>query len=301
MTTPPPQPPQGSYGAPQGPYGPPRPQQNPYAQQPGPGQQQPYGYPQAQQPGPGQQPYGYPQGPAPQPWGALPGGPGFPPPRRTRPGLIAAIVAGALVVAGGITFGAARLTDAAADGKLPVSGGFPAAEYRLTVPKTLLNGEYTLHADTSATDGKDIEETYDPSIRDAKAVVTQYTSNSGGTVVVSGMWGRIRSPEFSRDKILEGAAEADGMTVAVPAREFTPEGYGITIACEIVRSKDDGIGGNTLPMCAWGDDNTASLVAVVTAGTALQDPDEVDLDKAARQAAQVRKEMRRPLGAGTAG
>ncbi|MET7340874.1 hypothetical protein ACIOEZ_05150 [Streptomyces sp. NPDC087866] len=285
MTTPPP--PQGPYGAPQGPYGPPQPQPNPYAQQPAPGQQQPYGYP---------------QGPAPQPWGTVPGGPGFPPPpRRNRTGLIVGLVVGALVVAGGVAFGVSRLMGAADDGKLPGTGGFPAAEYKLTVPKTLLNGEYTLHADTSATDGKDIEETYDPSIRDAKAVVTQYTSKSGGTVIVSGMWGRIKSPEFSRDKILEGAAEADGMTVAVPAREFTPAGYGITVSCEVVRSKEDGIGSNTLPMCAWGDDNTASFVAVVTAETALMDPDEVDLAEAARQAAQVRKEMRKPIGAGTAG
>ncbi|WP_405899886.1 hypothetical protein OG242_22595 [Streptomyces sp. NBC_00727] len=294
MTTPPPQPPQGPYGAPQGgpygapqgPYGPPQPQPNPYAQQPGPGQQQPYGYPQA---------------PAPQPWGAVPGGPGFPPPRRTRPGLIVGIVVGALVVAGGVAFGVSRLVGAADDGKLPGTRAFPPAEYRLTVQKTLLDGEYTLHADTSATDGKGIEETYDPSIRDPKAVVAQYTSKSGGTVIVSGMWGRIKSPEFARDKILEGAADADGVTVAVPVREFTPAGYGITIACEVVRSKEDGIGSSTLPMCAWGDDNTGALVAVVTAETALQDPDEVDLAEAARQAAQVRKEMRRPIGAGTAG
>ncbi|WP_329028947.1 hypothetical protein [Streptomyces sp. NBC_01423] len=286
MTTPPP--PQGPYGAPQGPYGPPQHQPNAYAQQPGPGTGQ-------------QQPYGYPQPPVPQPWGTLPGGPGFPPPRRTRTGLIVGVVVGALVVAGGIAFGVSRLVGAADDGKLPGTKAFPPAEYRLTVRKTLLNDEYTLQADTSATDGKEVEETYDPSIRDAKAVVAQYTSKSGGTVIVSGMWGRIKSPEFARDKILEGAAEADGVTVAVPAREFTPAGYGITVACEVVRSKANGIGSSTLPMCAWGDGNTGALVAVVTAETALQDPEEVDLAEAARQAAQVRKEMREPIGAGTAG
>ncbi|WP_405761700.1 YppG family protein [Streptomyces sp. NBC_01420] len=286
MTTPPP--PQGPYGAPQGPYGPPQHQPNAYAQQPGPGTGQ-------------QQPYGYPQPPVPQPWGTLPGGPGFPPPRRTRTGLIVGVVVGALVVAGGIAFGVSRLVGAADDGKLPGTKAFPPAEYRLTVRKTLLNDEYTLQADTSATDGKEVEETYDPSIRDAKAVVAQYTSKSGGTVIVSGMWGRIKSPEFARDKILEGAAEADGVTVAVPAREFTPAGYGITVACEVVRSKENGIGSSTLPMCAWGDGNTGALVAVVTAETALQDPEEVDLAEAARQAAQVRKEMREPIGAGTAG
>ncbi|WP_405938837.1 hypothetical protein OG338_21320 [Streptomyces sp. NBC_00726] len=284
-----PPPPQDPYGAPQGPYGPPQPQPNPYAQQ------QPWGAPQ----GAGPQPWGAPPG-GPQPWGAPVGGPGFPPPRRTRPGVIAAVVVGALLVAGGVVFGVVQLGDKA-DDKLPVSGGsggFPAAEYKLTVPKTLLEGDYTLLADTSATDGKDIEDTYDPTIRDPKAVVTQYTSKDGGTLIVSGMWGRIKKPEFSRDTILKGAAEAEGMTVAVPAREFTPAGYGITVACEVVRSEDGDIT-STLPMCAWGDDNTASFVAVVTPETALQDPDEVDLAEAARQAAQVRKEMRKPIGAGT--
>ncbi|OKJ77779.1 hypothetical protein AMK30_01870 [Streptomyces sp. CB02460] len=228
--------------------------------------------------------------------------------------MIVAVVAGALLVAGGVVFGVVQLGDKA-DDKLPVSSGssgssgsggsggsdgFPAAEYRLTVPKTLLEGDYTLQADTSATDGKDIEETYDPTVRDPKAVVTQYTSEDGGTLIVSGMWGRIKKPEFSRDTILKGAAEAEGMTVAVPAREFTPAGYGITVACEVVRSEDGGVT-STLPMCAWGDDNTASFVAVVTEETALQDPDKVDLAEAARQAAQVRKEMRQPIGAGAAG
>ncbi|MFD8687290.1 hypothetical protein [Streptomyces sp. NPDC059651] len=286
MTTPPPQPPQGPYGAPQGPYGPPQPQQNPYAQQPV----------------PGQVPYGYPQ--TPQPWGVPgPGGPGFPgmpPPRRKRTGLIAGITVGVLVVAGGLAFGIARLADEMDEGGLTSGGGFPAAEYRLTVPKKLLDDEYTLTKDSSSTDGKDIEETYDPSIRDAKAVVTLYSSASGGTLVVSGMWGRIKKPGLTRDKILEGATQNEGMTIAVPAREFTPEGYGITVSCQVVRSKEGAVS-STLPMCAWGDDNTASFVAVVTAETALQAPEKVDLEKAALDTAKVRAESRKPIAATEAG
>ncbi|MEU9946791.1 hypothetical protein [Streptomyces sp. NPDC047939] len=290
MTMPPPQPPQGPYGAPQGPYGPPQqPQQNhPYAQQPVPGQQQPYGYPQA-----------------PQPWGApapgAPGWPGMPPPRRNRTGLIVGITLGGLVVAGCAAFGVSRLVDEVDKaGGIPSAGEFPAAEYRLTVPKKLLDDEYTLLKDSSSTDGKDIEGTYDPTIRDAKAVVTQYTSESGGTLVISGMWGRIKGPEFTRDKILEGAVQNEGMTIAVPAREFTPVGYGITVSCQVVRSKEGGVT-STLPMCAWGDDNTASFVAVITAETALQDPAEVDLDKAALDTAKVRAESRKPIAATEAG
>ncbi|THA73438.1 hypothetical protein E6R60_24445 [Streptomyces sp. A0642] len=288
MTTPPP--PQGPYGAPQGPYGPPQHQPQP--------QHPPY----AQQPAPGQPPYGYPQ--APQPWGApapgTPGFPGKPPPRRKRTGLIVGITVGAMVVAGALAFGISRLMDEAKGGGIPSAGGFPAAEYRLTVPKKLLDGEYTLLKDSSATDGRDIEQTYDPSIRDAKAVVTQYTSESGGTLVVSGMWGRIKGPAFTRDKILEGAVQNKGMTIAVPAREFTPAGYDITVSCQVVRSTEGAVS-STLPMCAWGDANTASFVAVVTAETALQAPEKIDLEKAALDTAKVRAESRKPIAGAEAG
>ncbi|MFF1919590.1 hypothetical protein ACFVW8_03315 [Streptomyces sp. NPDC058221] len=287
MTTPPPQPPQGPYGPPPGPYGPPpQPQQNPYGPAP---QQGPYGPP---QPAPGPQPFGYPQGP-PQPFGFPQG----PPPRRNRTGLVVGITVGALVAAGCIAFGVSRLADAGASA---VAGDFPKAEYRLTVPKKLLDDEYTLAKDASSTEGREIEKTYDPSIRDVKAVVTQYTSSAGGTLVVSGLWGRIKGPEFTRDKILEGASGTDGMTVAVPAREFTPAGYGITVSCQVVRSKDGALT-STIPMCAWGDDNTASFVAVVTPATALQAPEKVDLDKAALDTARVRAESRKPIGAARAG
>ncbi|MEU8627038.1 hypothetical protein [Streptomyces sp. NPDC048669] len=168
------------------------------------------------------------------------------------------------------------------------------------MPKKLLDEEYTLFEDSSATEGREVEETYDPSIRDAKAVVTQYTSSAGGTLVISGMWGRIKGPAFTRGKILEGAAQTEGMTIAVPAREFTPDGYGITVSCQVVRSKEGAIT-STIPMCAWGDDNTASFVAVVTPETAAQDPEKVDLEKAALDTARVRAESRKPIGAAQAG
>ncbi|MEV0781539.1 hypothetical protein AB0I52_00835 [Streptomyces sp. NPDC050423] len=58
---------------------------------------------------------------------------------------------------------------------------------------------------------------------------------------------------------------------------------------------------STIPMCAWGDGNTASFVAVVTPETALQDPEKVDLEKAALDTARVRAESRKPIGAAQAG
>ncbi|MET8330019.1 hypothetical protein [Streptomyces sp. NPDC005181] len=269
MTTPP-QPPQGPYGPPQ----PPHPRHNPYAQQP------PYGYPQQQLP---------PQGPPQGSWGQ-PGIPGRSPEKK-RTGMVIGIAAVGLVAVGALGYTAFQLVGA---GK-SVVGGFPEAEYRLTVPNKLLDEEYTLAEDTSSTDGKEVEEVPDPSVRDVQAVVTQYASAKGGVLVISGMWGRIKMPEFTRDKILEGAAGEKGMTVVVPAKEFTPAGYDIAVACQVVTSKDAGVT-STIPMCAWGDDNTAAFVGLVTPKTAVQDPKSVDLEQAAADTAEVRAESRKPIG-----
>lgn len=72
------------------------------------------------------------------------------------------------------------------------------------------------------------------------------------------------------------------------------------MSCQVVQSKD-GVVTSTLPMCAWGDENTASFVAVVTPETALQDPEKVDLEKAALDTARVRAESRKPIGNTQAG
>ncbi|GGP84724.1 hypothetical protein [Streptomyces sindenensis] len=283
MTTPP--------HPPQGPYGPPSPQ-NPYGPPPvAPGsvpQQQPYGYP--QQPPPQQggwgQP-GIPGGGGPAMGGWPPAGPQ--PPRRKRTGLIAGIAVGAVLAAGGIVYGVTQLADKGADLV------YPKAEYELVVQQKLLDGEFSLEQDLSETEGEEIEKTPDASIRDAEAVVAQYTSAKGGALVLSGMHGRLASPGFMRGKIMEGAAEADGATLVVPPKTFRPEGHSITIECQVVRSKESG-GIANIPMCAWGDDNTAAMIGVIRPETLLKDPKSIDLAAVAAETAKVREEARRPLG-----
>lgn len=275
MTTPP-QPPQG-------PYGPPPPQQNPYGQQPPPGP-----YPQQ----PPAAPYGYPpqppQGP-PGPWGQ-PGAPGYPqPPRKSRTGLVLGIVAGGLVLVIGGGFGLYKLIDAGAD------AAFPEATHRLVVEETVLDGEFTLAEDMSDSKGKEIEDTPDVSVRDGKAVVAQYGSEENGVLVLSGMYGRLSSASFIRGKIMEGAAEADGAKLVVPAKEFKPAGYGITVECQVVQSTEMGMTANT-PMCAWGDGNTAAMIAVIRPDDLGKEPASLDLAKAAEETAKVRSEIRKPLG-----
>ncbi|MFD4035138.1 hypothetical protein ACFWVP_32660 [Streptomyces sp. NPDC058637] len=279
---------------PQGPYGPPQPQQNPYGQQPpgSPYPQQPpaYGHPQ-QTPA-----YGYPaqppQGP-PGAWGQPGAQAGWPqqpqPPRRKRTGLVVGIVAGSLVGVLAIGFGAYKLIDEGADAV------FPEATHKLVVEKAVLDGEFTLNKDESDTEGKKIEDTPDPSIRDGKAVVAQYGSEENGMLVISGMYGRLSSPELMRSKMMEGAAEAEGSTVPVPPKEFKPAGYDITVECQVVQSKEIGLTTNS-PMCAWSDGNTAGMVAVLRPDDLVKDARSLDLAKTAEETAKVRSEIRKPIG-----
>ncbi|MFH9469980.1 hypothetical protein ACH4LT_22300 [Streptomyces clavifer] len=293
---------------PQSPYGPPQPEQNPYGQQPSgtPYPQQPpvydhparppaYGYP-AQppqgatggwgQPGPGQ--------PGPQAgWGqpgTQTGWPQQPPqaPRKKRTGLVVGIVAGSLVAVTAVGFGVYKLIDKGADAV------FPEATHKLVAEKAVLDGEFTLTKDVSDTEGKQIEDTPDPSIRDGRAVVAQYGSEENGMLVLSGMYGRLAAPDLMTGKMLEGAAGAEGATVAVPPKEFTPDGYDITVECQVVQSKEIGLTVNS-PMCAWSDGNTAGMVAVLRPDDLSKDAKSLDLSRTAEDTAKVRSEIRKPI------
>ncbi|MFQ6850600.1 hypothetical protein AAIB46_06815 [Streptomyces sp. 35M1] len=282
MTTPP--------HPPQGPYGPPHPQN-------------PYGGPPPAAPGavPHQQPYGYPQQPPPPPqqggWGQ-PGPPGagggWPPqgpqaPRRKRTGLIVGIAVGAVVAAGGIAYGVSQLVGKTTD------AAFPEAQYELVLQQKVLDGEFTLVQNLSSSEGKKIEEMYDPTVRDAEAVVGQYSSAKGGALVISGMHGRFTEPDAMTGKMMEGGAEGQGATVAVPPKEFTPTGHDLTLKCQVLQSNQNGVRVN-IPMCAWADGNTGASVGFIRPETALKDPTAIDLEAAALETAEVREEIRRPIG-----
>ncbi|MGW6060333.1 hypothetical protein [Streptomyces sp. NPDC055189] len=228
-------------------------------------------------------PYGLQPYPAPASWGA-------PPPPGRRTGRIVAVVgAGVLVVVlvmvGFAVFGGV---------------GFPEAKYRLRVPAELAGGTFRLTADLSDTAGRQIvEENRNRShVRDPKAVVGSYTGQGeqdGSQLVVSGIYGRFRSQAETRDDMIEGAGEAGGATVAVPAREVTVRGSQVTVEC-LVLTSDQGGAVRNVPMCVWADDNTSASVGVVTDENVYQDPGEVDLAEVARITLQVREEMREPIG-----
>ncbi len=278
MTMPPP--PQ----QPPGPYGPPQPP-NPYGGQP---PQPPY----PGQPYPQQQPY--PGQPGQGGWGRPPMGP--PPPGKNRTGMVIGIVAASLVALGALGFTVKQLSEA---GAVASGAGFPEAEYELTVPKTLLDGEYKLAQDMSRTEGeKALQGTYDSKVRNPKPAVGQYTSGSPtepSVLVISGMYGQFKEPDEARRKMLEGAEDGQGATLAVPAEEIEPAGSPVTLSCQVLTSSQNGTD-VTLPMCAWADGNTSASVAVVTPEISRQDPESVDLGKIAEITVEVREEARRKTG-----
>lgn len=272
---------------------PPPPQQPPYSQQPQPQPPYPQQYPQqpypAQQFGPPQQPYGQPPyGQQPYGWGAPP--PGFPPPPKKRGlGFVLGVVGGGLGAAG-VVFMAVVLTVGS-----QTATRFPEADFVLTLPKTLIDGRFELADDLSDTEGQKIEQEADGSwdAKDTVGVVGTYTLNGDaakGTLVLSGMYGRFKNTDEAREGMLKGTGEVDGVTVAVPPKDFT-EG-GVTISCEVISQKKLSAT-VTYPACAWADGNTAADVAWTTAATLTQDPSDVDLALSAKMTLQVRSEARK--------
>ncbi|WP_406219916.1 hypothetical protein [Streptomyces canus] len=280
-----PTPPQSPYGA-QNPYAP----QNPYGQQPpqGPYAPGPYGQP---QPPP---PYGspYPQQPAGYGWGVPPMAP--PPPPKRRRGLVLGGAGGVVGLVVVIVVGYAMLQSAAKN------TGYPAAEYTLSLPKTLLIGRYELAQDFSGSEGRKIIDEADGSWN-AKvdgAAIAQYSlagNPTEGSLVVSGMYGRFKEPDRSRTSMMKGASEGEGAEVAVAPQDFHPDGSGgITVTCEVLTRTQAGTD-MTVPVCAWTDANTGASIAELRSSTMTQDPSDVDLDKLAATTLQIRSEMRKPI------
>ncbi|WP_328725575.1 hypothetical protein [Streptomyces sp. NBC_00259] len=296
MSTPPPPhghpqhqgyPPQQPYGAPPQPYGAPQgqPGTGPYGAPPQ--QPNPYGSPQGQP-----TPYGAPQG---QPWPQQQGGWGAPPPVPPKKSFWSGPKAG--IIGASIAVGLLALSWAG-NNLGGGSGSYPEATHKVTLPKTLLDGRYTLAQDLSEQGESALAGTSEADIRDAKAVVGQYTSvdaDGAGVLVLSGMYGRIKNPDSVRNSMLKGAAEADGATVAVPPKDIEVAGSDVTVSCEVVTTASAGGEKTPFAMCAWADDNTGVSVAEVTPKSAAQSPESIDLEAAAANALKVRDEIRKPI------
>ncbi|MFD7625580.1 hypothetical protein ACFV7Q_05950 [Streptomyces sp. NPDC059851] len=267
MRMPPPQQSPGPYGPPQSP--------NPYGG--------PHYAPQSFRPQYPAQPY-----PGHGAWGQPPVGP---PQRKSQPWKVIGIIAASVA--------AISVIKVATDISARTSGaGFPKAEYRLTVPKTLVGGRFELVQDLSQSKGKEgLQGTHSSKVRNPQPAVGQYTSGSPASpsvLALSGMYGQFKDPAQARRKMLAGAADAEGATLAVPARDVTPVGSGITLSCQVLTYEDGGAT-STLPMCAWADENTSAAVGLATPETAQQAPGSVELDKIAEITLKVRAEARQPI------
>ncbi|MEV6399129.1 hypothetical protein AB0M39_30830 [Streptomyces sp. NPDC051907] len=282
MSTPPPQNPYAQPQFPQQPY--PQQQPQPYPPYPQYPQQGHAPYPQ-QQPYPGQ-PYPQPAGPG-YGWGAPPPVP----PKKNQAGMVVAITLGSVAAVAALAWLASTVVGGAN------SSSYPAAEYKLTIPQTLLDGTYKLSEDQSAEHQDELAGTSEADVKDARAAVARYVSTSESEVlIVSGMHGRVRNPDRVRTKMLKGARESEGAEVMVAPKDFHPAGSDVTITCQALKSQQTGGGSVTMTMCAWGDENTGATVGFVTPETTQQSADEVDLESVAEKAAKMREEMRKPIG-----
>ncbi|GCB51937.1 hypothetical protein SNL152K_9293 [Streptomyces sp. NL15-2K] len=127
-------------------------------------------------------------------------------------------------------------------------------------------------------------------------MVGQYSlggDQTQGVLVLSGMYGRFKNTDEARAGMLKGAAEADGVTVAVGPKDFTQDGSP-TVSCQVLSQERLGAT-MTYPMCAWTDGNTGATVAQMTAETATQDPSDVKLEFYARLTLQIRSETVKPI------
>ncbi|MCT9092514.1 hypothetical protein N4G70_27115 [Streptomyces sp. ASQP_92] len=179
-------------------------------------------------------------------------------------------------------------------------GGFPEAKYRLTVPSTLMNGQYTLAQDLSGKVQEGIKSASEANVRDPQAAAGQYSGSKGdGTsLILSGIYGRVKAPEQQRDRMLRGVGDAEGAIIVVPPMDATPAGSDVRISCQVV-TKSQGAFSVTFPTCAWGDSNTVGSVSVVGPASSGQKAVDVDVDRAAELTVKVLNEVRRPVGSGS--
>ncbi|KAA6221898.1 hypothetical protein CP973_07945 [Streptomyces albofaciens JCM 4342] len=302
------QPPPGPYGSsgqpPQGPYG-------------SSGQPQPqgggFGPPQGPPPGPP------PQQPGPYGYGAAPQPPQFPPPgppggpNGSNTGKIIAGVAAGVVLIGAIIGGAVMLTTsgdnggrARADGNnspAPTAGSdannsseeSPAAEgtgrrMRLTTPRTVDDGAYTLEKDKAALQRDGLKLGSPPPGMTQEIARYRGTRDSRTTgLMISGGYGTISDPDSVVDGMFSGVA--DGGTTVVKRREtFRPGGAGgsVKIDCEVVRNATFGYA----PVCGWADGSTAAVLLYMNGS--LRSSSDVNLSQYADTTAVVRGEVRKP-------
>ncbi|WP_157851606.1 hypothetical protein [Streptomyces monomycini] len=317
-------PPQGPpQGTPQG--SPPIPPQGP-PQGPPPG---PYGYGAPQQPQAPQQPMQQPMQPSQFPQYPPPGpsGPSGPSGGGSTGKIIAGVAAGVVLVgaiiggavmlvsgdghdgpprarggestAPGAGSGTSSTSDSGTSGS-GTSGSGPSEEkpsaedggqrMRLTTPKTVDDGAYTLEKDKAALQRDGLK------LRTPPPGITQEIARYQGTrgsrpagLMFSGGYGTIDDPDSVVDGMFRGVATG-GATVVRQRETFRPGAAGgdVKIDCEVLKIPAAGYA----PVCGWADGSTAAVLLYMNGE--LRSPSEVDLAQYADTTAVVRGETRTP-------
>lgn len=217
--------------------------------------------------------------------GALPAFPQQPPfnseakkatPAKKRPGLLAAGVAGALIVIGGAGYGIYASMGAGSDANLPK------ATHELTIPETIAGGAY----------GWNIENRLPPDPqpdsegrKGSTHFSADYTVTSTGvdnavafrTVKVYGSSGRYTDPEGHRDSLIRAMTVTGSESVTEPPRTIRPPGSDVDFRCTTVDQRT---------VCAWGDDNTTVAIAFTPTAS---------LEAAAAETHKIRDDIRTPI------
>ncbi|MEU4213695.1 hypothetical protein AB0F13_27595 [Streptomyces sp. NPDC026206] len=192
-----------------------------------------------------------------------------------------------------------ELSRASAPASGPVVGGesrntaTPSAQrYRLTVPRTLLGGQYTLAEDMSQEMENDLGGlTNGGNERNAKGVGGHYTAASDPgpeTVIFTGIYGEIGDPKRAMDGWFKGMNGNQGFQVTTPAKDVTPPGVAEHVTCErYAFNRSEGSG--TMAVCGWSDHSTVATVSVPDAAAPIT------LEALAKKTVEMRDELRKPL------
>ncbi|WP_437112599.1 protein kinase domain-containing protein [Streptomyces hydrogenans] len=203
-----------------------------------------------------------PRGPAPGPVAG----------RRRRPGVVAVVVAGVLLVGGAVGY---ALYESPPEG---TGSSLPRATHMLVMPASMLGGTYNLTSETLPP----ADRTGDAPEEDVRHLSAGYYGDDGAAfrgVEAVGVFGRLKDPEARREAYL---TVATGDKVIEPRREFRLPGSDVEFSCDMVT-----VSGTYTTRCAWADGNTAARV--------LFSPATVDLDLAAKETRRIHQAMRTPI------
>ncbi|MFF1495787.1 hypothetical protein [Streptomyces sp. NPDC058304] len=295
------QPPQqpGPYGGPQpGPYGQPAPQPGyGYPQQPPPPGIPPQGYPQQPQPAYGYQQPGMPQQP---PYGGMPQQP-----KKSKAGVIIAVVVAVAVIAGAgwyFTKGGGASGTVAADTK----------GYKLVVPESVDDFKKDpAYKGSTALSDKDRTELEGIGIKNPTKVGMNYKSGDPANPLATkslsfqGIYGDLADPEktvdayFAIAKLKAGDDKSASVELLDSPKTITPSGFsGAVLKCQAMKisltasTATKGPKEFTVPICIWGDYSTLGMVSASDAASLLAGKPGSTLEQTADLTAKLYKTAR---------